>query len=286
MSNQNEIELPPESENVATGLSWSATTDIGRVRKDNQDAFLALEMDAKEVRRLGKIGKAGFDEGDMIFAVSDGMGGHNAGEFASRIAVEKITELLPTAFRLEAQGMHRGAPDLLEELCHRILDEIKRLGEAYSELEGMGATLSLCWFAPDWMHFCHVGDSRIYYLPADGKMKQVSEDHTYTAWLVRTGKLTPSQARFHPKKNILSQSLNAKCTTIEPQIGSIGFEPGDRFVICSDGLTDGLSDPNIDDIVRNRPDRYGERSAAESIVYQSVCNSGKDNTTAVVVEAV
>lgn len=268
------------------GVAWSATTDVGRYRKENEDAFLALEMTGHEVLRLGKYGNAGFDTGDFIFAVSDGMGGHNAGEFASRIAVEKITELLPAAFRLEAQGMQRGAPDLLEQLIHEINGEIQRLGQAYEELDGMGATLSLCWFSAGWMHFCHVGDSRIYLLPGGSGIRQVTEDHTYVGWLLRQGKITPGQARFHPARNQLTQSLNARPSSIRPQIGAVGCDAGDRFVICSDGLYEGLSNGNIEHFITNRSDEFDSMSDAERIVAQSVANSGKDNTTAMVITLV
>jgi len=274
-----------ESEDTETsGVAWSAITDVGRFRSENEDAFLALRMDPREVHRLGKYGEAVFDDGDYIFAVSDGMGGHNAGEFASRIAVEKITELLPAAFRLEAQGLQRNAPDLLEHLVEEIHHEIQDLGQAYAELDGMGATLSLSWFSPGWMHFCHVGDSRIYLLPESGGIKQVTEDHTHVGWLLRSGQITPAQAKFHPTRNQLTQSLNAKAGSIRPHLGAVGCDPGDRFVICSDGLNEGLSDVNIDHFVRTPPEHVADLKAAEAIVRESVENSGKDNTTAVVIE--
>lgn len=271
-------------EPVSYGVSWSAVSDVGRFRSDNEDAFLALIMNPREVVRLGKYGDATFEDGEFIFAVSDGMGGHNAGEFASRIAVEKITEILPAAFRLEAQGMQRGASDLLDQVIHDIHAEIRSLGEAYAELEGMGATLSLCWFSPGWMHFCHIGDSRIYLLPESGGIRQVSEDHTYVAHLVRTGRITPMQAKIHPARNQLTQSLNALPRSIRPQLGAVGCDPGDRFVICSDGLYEGLSDPNIEHFVRIQEEKFPGLTAAELIVQESVDNYGKDNTTAVVIE--
>jgi protein phosphatase len=265
-------------------FTWSALSDVGRFRKDNEDAFLALRMDSREVRRLGKIGEGSLNDGDFIFAVSDGMGGHNAGEFASQIAVDKITQQLPAAFRLDAQGLNRGASELLEILIHDIHDELQRLGRAYDELDGMGATLSLCWFSPDWMHFCHIGDSRIYLLPKDGGIRQITEDHTHVAWLQRTGKITATQARFHPSRNQLNQSLNARGGSIQPQFGAVGYERGDRFVLCSDGLNEGLSDNNIEHFIRHCPEKYASYTPAESIVAEAVQNSGRDNTTAVVVE--
>lgn len=286
MAERGETNDSGAEETPATGVSWSAVTDVGRFRRENEDAFLALEMNHREVIRLGKYGEASFADGDFIFAVSDGMGGHNAGEFASRIAVEKITELLPTAFRLEAQGLQRGASDLLEQLIQEIHTEIQELGQAYEELDGMGATLSLCWFSPGWMHFCHVGDSRVYLLPESGGIKQVTEDHTHVGWLLRNGKISAAQARVHPARNQLSQALSANPRTIAPQLGAVGCDPGDRIVICSDGLYEGLSDNNVEYFVRTGGKVEDGLTAAETLVKTSVQNSGKDNTTAVVVEVV
>ena len=265
-------------------LAWSGQTDVGRFRKNNEDAFLALSLNAREVTRLGKVGEATLERGDFVFAVSDGMGGHKAGEFASRIAVEKITELVPSVFRMDAMGLRRGSGDLLDHLFTEIHQAIMAMGRAYEECRDMGATLSLCWFQPDWMHFCHIGDSRIYYLPKAGGIKQLTHDHTHVGWLLRTGQITEVQARFHAGRNQLSQALGAGNQRIDPQHGAVGYEPGDRFVLCTDGLTDGMSANGIDHLVRDRPERLAEWSCAEGLVRESVLTSGKDNTTAVVVE--
>src|SRR5688500_316279 len=104
-------------------LRWSGMTHRGHVRQNNEDAFLALTFDASGLRYLGKVGEAEMNGSDFVFAVSDGMGGANSGEFASRIAVEKITQLLPRAFRLGAEGIAVGHVDILDELFRRIHTE-------------------------------------------------------------------------------------------------------------------------------------------------------------------
>lgn len=156
---------PPAPVTAPLLLRWFGITDRGRVRKNNEDAFLGVQFDAREVHHLGKIGEASLATADLVFAVSDGMGGANAGEFASRIAVEKITRLLPQSFKQTAAGLEAGHFEVLGELFMQIHRALMYLGTD-PECHGMGATLSLCWFTPEWMYFGHIGDSRIYYFPA------------------------------------------------------------------------------------------------------------------------
>lgn len=266
------------------GLLWTGMTDVGRTRKNNEDAFLGVTFNGFEMRRLGKYGEISFDEGDCVFAVSDGMGGAKAGEFASKIAVDKIAQLMPQGFKLRAMGLHQGIFDLLLEVfehCHR---ETVRMGQAYKECDGMGATLSLGWFQPGWLTFCHIGDSRIYYLPAGGGIKQLSQDHTHVAWLLKTGRITAAQARYHPQRNMLTQVLGANQHSIDPQLGRVGTEPGDRFIFCTDGVTEGISDTNLEYYIRRPHNPLAQLRPAERLVHEAVANYGRDNATALVVE--
>lgn len=267
-------------------LHWSGLTHIGKVRKNNEDTFLALAVDGREVRYLGKTGHAPLHTSDFVFAVSDGMGGAKSGEFASRIAVDRITRLFPRAFRLAAAGMGTGFADILTELIGAIHHDLLKLGYSYEECAGMGATLSLCWFTPQWMYFAHIGDSRIYYLPYDGPLTQVTHDHSHVGWLKRQGRINEREARTHPRRNALQQALGAGHQFIDPHIGAVEHRPGDRFLICSDGLVDGLWDRHLDEMLRGAAPSGDSRSLAQRLVEQSVENSGRDNTTAVVIEVV
>ncbi len=264
-------------------IRWSGLTDVGRFRKNNEDAFLALAIDGEGVRRLGKYGDAGLTENDYIFAVSDGMGGANAGEFASQIAVDKITQLFPRAFRSAATGMALGFQDLLGELFEQIHHELSHMGFCYEELRGMGATLSLCWVRPGWVYFAHVGDSRIYHLPASGGIQQVSHDHTHVGWQQREGKLSELQARSHPGRNSLQQVLGGKNQNLSPQFGAVGYEAGDAFLVCSDGLVEGLWNSGMKRLIRNPPPN-APADVAQRLVQEAVQTDGKDNTTALVFE--
>lgn len=265
-------------------LRWFGLTDVGRFRKNNEDAFLAINYDANDVRRLGKVGQADFGNGDFVFAVSDGMGGANAGEYASRIAVDKITDLLPKAFRLGVMGMSAGAGDVLSELFSRINATMNEISRHYEECAGMGATLSLCWFRPEWVYFCHIGDSRIYYLPANGPMRQITDDHTHVGWLFRQGKINEREARSHPSRNNLNQVLGAQKNTIDPQHGSVGYASGDRFLLCTDGLCEGLWDRGIENLIREPIPALAQLNPAQRLIQESKLVSGRDNLTALVVE--
>ena len=265
-------------------LRWSGITNVGRFRSNNEDSFLALKFDGHDVPYLGKTGQAAPAQADFVFALRDGMGGAMSGEFASRIAVDRITRLLPRSFRLSAAGIASGFDDILSELFSVIHSDMLHFGFSYAECAGMGATLTLCWIRPDWMYFGHLGDSRAYYLPRDGGMTQVTNDHTHVGWLRRKGKLNEREARSHPGRNALQQSLGAGNQFIEPHIGAVGYQHGDRFLICSDGLVDGLWDRRIEEIIRTHPSAPGGPTIAQALVEESVRESGRDNTTALVIE--
>jgi PPM family protein phosphatase len=260
-------------------LEWSASSDTGRVRKNNEDSFLGLQFDAREIFRLGKIGAASLEKNDVVFAVCDGMGGAQAGEFASRIAVDKITTLLPRAFQQSASGLNAGFTDVLTELFAQIHRTLVFVGGSYEECEGMQTTLSLGWFTPGWMYFGHIGDSRIYHLPRRKKeMRQLTQDDTHVGWLFRNGKIGEYEARTHPRRNVLQRALGGGNQFVEPQVGAVGCERGDVFLLCTDGLIDGLFDQQLVEMLR------ADDNSAQKLVEASIKNSGRDNTTALLVQ--
>ena len=264
-------------------VHWSGITDRGRIRKNNEDAFLALAIDGHGVHHLGKIGESTLSRSDFIFAVSDGMGGANAGEFASRIAVDRITKLMARSFHVAAQGLASGFADILAELFAQIHQDLLNLGSSYEECSGMGATLSLGWLTPGWMYFAHVGDSRIYYLPSTGGLKQLTHDHTHVGWQRRTGRINEREARNHPGRVSLQQALGAGYQIVDPHIGAVAVQPGDRFLFCSDGLVDGMWDRRIEEAIRLPAPNLSNVPPAKRLVDEAVQDS-RDNVTAIVVE--
>jgi len=266
-------------------LTWFGETDRGKVRPNNEDAFLGLQFDSQEVHHLGKHGEASTKKTDFVFAVSDGMGGAKAGEYASRIAVEKITTLLPRSFQLSAEGLTAGVDDVLTELFNEIHEALTYVGSSYPECAGMEATLSLCWFAPRWMYYAHIGDSRIYYLPArDGGIKQLSQDDTHVDWLLRNGHINEREARSHPRRNVLQKALGGDNQFVDPQLGAVAYEAGDIFLLCSDGLVEGLYDSHLVEILRPPKSAGAGFNPARRLVEESLEKDGRDNTTALVIQ--
>jgi protein phosphatase len=195
--------------------------------------------------------------------------------------VEKITSLLPRAYGQSARGLEAGVGDVLTELFDQIHRALAYVGGAYEECRGMETTLSLCWFTPGWMHFGHIGDSRIYYLPAGrGEIKQLSHDDTHVGWLYRNGKLNEREARTHPRRSVLQKALGGGNQFVEPQLGAVGCEPGDLFLLCTDGLVEGHFDSHLAELLRAPG---GIETAARRLVETAVQKSGRDNTTALVI---
>ena len=236
-----------------TSFVWGAATDVGRVRHINQDSLVA---------RSG------------LYAVADGMGGHTAGEVAAEIAVEV----------LEKQEAIVSTRDLIEAV-HTMNAAIMARADAEPELSGMGTTL--CALAlvvsgdQERLAIANVGDSRIYVYAGD-ELEQLTEDHSLVAQLVRDGTLTASQADRHPQRNVLTRALG-----IDPDVTVDAWEvlpfAGDRFVLCSDGLSNELTDDQIAAVLR----RLAEpQEAANELVRLANENGGRDNVTVVVVDIV
>jgi protein phosphatase len=274
----------PKKAETAPHLQWYGCTDIGRVRKNNEDSFLGLRFDAREIHRLGKFGKASLAAHDFTFAVCDGMGGARAGEYASEIAVEKITTLLPRAFQSAATGLNSDFEDVLVELYSQVHRALVYLGASYEECQGMQTTMSLVWFTPDRMYFGHVGDTRIYHLAAGtDTLKQLTADDTHVGWLLRNGKITDYEARTHPRRNVLQKALGGENRYVDPQLGAVACRPGDLFLVCSDGMNEGLYEHQIVDVLRIK--KAGV-DLAKTLVESAVKADGRDNVTALVVGVV
>ncbi|MCC5789219.1 MAG: serine/threonine-protein phosphatase [Opitutales bacterium] len=263
---------------------WCGRTDPGRFRKRNEDHFLALQFDAEQIHYLGMDGTESLARNDLLFAVSDGMGGHGGGNFASQLVVEKLARMMPRAFRMAVSGFARAEDELLTELFSQIHRDLVYNSRFYEEIRGMGATLSLVWIGQEKTFFAHIGDSRIYRLPKEGGIEQVTEDHTHVGWLLRQGKISPLEARLHKGKNQLQKALGGNCKDSDPQIGTIDLAPGDRLVLCSDGILEGIGEAVVESALRKPNPRLRDLPEAQRLIQEATEGHSKDNMTAVVVE--
>jgi PPM family protein phosphatase len=228
-------------------------TDAGKVRANNEDALLVGE---------------GRDE--TLFVVADGIGGFEAGEVASRIAVDVLRELEPGA-SFEAA---------IREANRRIL----AVGRGDERLSGMGTTIVATRFGgtreEPVAEIAHVGDSRAYLLRG-GSLRPLTEDHSLVAELVRSGDLTRDQAAEHPQKNLITRALGAE-EEVEVDTVVLPVEAGDRLLLCSDGLTDMVPEANIGEILADSPGN--PEKPARTLVSAALDAGGSDNVTVVVVD--
>jgi protein phosphatase len=175
---------------------------------------------------------------------------------------------------------------VLTELFDQVHRALSFVGGSYEETEGMQTTLSLCWFTPGWMYFGHIGDSRIYHLPKRKKtIQQLTHDDTHVGWLLRTGQIKEHEARIHPRRNVLQRALGGGNQFVDPQVGVIACERGDIFLLCTDGLVEGLHDSHLAGLLRESQ-ASKKSNPAQLLVETSVANFGRDNTTALVIQIV
>lgn len=234
-------------------LMWGAHTDVGRVRQGNEDAFVAEEK---------------------VFAVADGMGGHNAGEVASAIAASTLRDRLVDG----ADSVDIAIAAVVEANA-----AIFAGAHGRSDQRGMGTTLTalavLHTADATRLVVANVGDSRTYLL-RNGRLRRVSVDHSYVQELVSTGHITEQEARRHPRRNIVTRALGIE-PTVRVDTWVMPLVRGDRYVLCSDGLVDEVDDPEILAILELHSD---PQRAAEDLVEAANMMGGRDNTTVVVVD--
>jgi PPM family protein phosphatase len=231
--------------------SWGSVTDRGRVRTLNEDSVLTCPP---------------------VFVVADGMGGHHAGEVASRLVVEELAGL---AGRSDLTPQDVDA--CLDRAVQRLRTVVDHGATAGTTVAGVIATThdgAFCWLV------LNIGDSRVYRYSA-GTLEQVSVDHSLVQELVERGVIDAAEARRHPDRHVITRAVGTG-DTAAPDYWFLPAVPGDRMLVCSDGLTAELPDPTLADLLRvDDP-----QSAAERLVAEALAAGGADNITAVVVDLV
>ncbi len=230
-------------------------TDIGKARKFNQD--YSLECDEP----IGNL--------DNLYVVCDGLGGHNAGEFASENTAEIFFDLVEESVSRMPLSIFREAVNKVNELIYR-----KGLEPGY---EGMATTLVAATVRDDTAYILNVGDSRAYII--NDEITQITWDHSYVGELIREGKISKDEARFHKNNNVISRAIGAEAT-VDPDYFQVRMEYGETILLCSDGLYNMVSEHTIKQVVNSN---NSLRAKVEKLIQLANDAGGKDNIAAVLI---
>lgn len=261
-------------------LHWASLTHSGSRKPRNDDSLIAFASGVQGAEMLSPCGNHSLANHDLVFAVSDGMGGGNAGDIASAIILRQMAEIIPETFKAAAAGFFPDSLSHLGDALRGIHEQINASAAGCPETSGMAATLALAWFTPDNLYLANVGDSRIY-RSRQGTLEQLSRDHT-SAWSQwKRGEITEIQYRSHPRRAALYEVVGGGHPKVNPHFAAIPYESGDRFLVCSDGLIDGLWERHIADALASCPQDPSETAA--SLVKRAIDNSGIDDTSLIVI---
>lgn len=248
-------------------LEAACISDPGRVRTENQDSYLmALDQ--------------------ALFIVSDGIGGHQAGEVASQAVVRVFSDMLQRRLQKLASANSRLIELVIREVVLEFNRSLRKEAASRLGLQGMGATLVLAWIRQEQAtaHLANMGDSRIYLLRQD-KLTQLTEDHTIATFLLRHGAITPAQALEHSGQHKLSRYIGME-GEVYPDVQTIQLQPEDRLLLCSDGLTNMLNDEQIHHLLSSNEQnrRLSPQAACQALVEAANQAGGTDNITAMVID--
>lgn len=240
--------LDKTNEATNSNLKFGSRTDIGYVRDHNEDSLIIIPP---------------------LFAVADGMGGHEAGEIASEITVNTLAELAPS--HLDAEGLTAAV-----EAANYNVMKAPRQGIGRN---GMGTTLTAAMLEGERLLIAQVGDSRAYLLHK-GHLQQITRDHSLMADLIESGQITPEEAKYHPNRSVITRAIGSDIN-MRPDIYELNVSAGDRVLICSDGLSSMVSNHAIEAIMRRQDE---PQRCADELVQTALENGGADNVTVIVAD--
>ena len=235
-----------------------SATDVGQKRKMNQDYVFVSENPVGNLPNL--------------FVVADGMGGHNAGDFASSHAVQILVDEIRRDADFNPIKVLRHA---IETANSEILDRAQK----EEALRGMGTTMVAATIVGHYAYVANVGDSRLYLI--QGHIRQITKDHSLVQEMVRMGEIKPEEARNHPDKNIITRALGAE-RTVDIDFFDLKMEPGSTILMCSDGLSNMVDDSKIEEIILDQTNELPKKG--EKLLSEANRNGGKDNIAVILVE--
>lgn len=257
-------------------IRYAGRTDIGLKRAVNEDSWV-IEDGSKGKYDIGKLG--------MMFAVADGLGGHKGGDIASRMACDGILSYYENMVHLNnhehKQPSTQAHQQSLTSIFYKIDKDIRIKSHNEEALGNMGTTLSVMVLLKGKAILSHVGDSRIYRL-RDRELTRLTPDHTFVQEMIDEGEMTEDDVGTHPLRNMLTQALGTEGPLKTVFSDVVPVEPGDRFLLCSDGLTNMVSDKKIIEVLGNKADPL---KIVDRLVEKAIENGGKDNVTVIVVQS-
>ena len=264
---------------MAMKFTLFGKTDVGSVRDHNEDNFAVCSDLNEKAWTFSKDSPRELSKKGALLLVADGMGGTNAGEVASDIAQQSVKAAFDALDKVPEGDKEREA--LLKKLIVDAHNDVVKHQESNLETAGMGTTLVIAWIIDDKLHAAWSGDSRCYVLDADRPLKRFTEDHSMVWELVKTGDLTPEEARTHPNSNIINQSLGDPKNAPKPDAKTRPLYKGNRVLVCSDGLNGMISDEELEAILRNN---QGISETCNELISHANAAGGHDNITCLLID--
>jgi len=258
---------------------WSYRSHSGSRKPRNDDSVVAFASGLSGAESLPEAGSRNLSDCDLVFAVSDGMGGGNAGDLASSLLLQKMSEMIPETFKAAAGGFFPDSLEHLEATLRAVHEKVNEAAASCEEQKGMSATVALAWFTPENLYLANVGDSRIY-VCRNGELTQLSKDHTLAWDQWKRGEIGEMQYRNHPRRSALYEVIGGGHPRMRPHLAAIPYQPGDKFLICSDGLVDGLTEQNIFNALGADLD---PAATVERMLERALRSAGTDDTTLIVI---
>ncbi|HLJ10219.1 MAG TPA: Stp1/IreP family PP2C-type Ser/Thr phosphatase [Planctomycetaceae bacterium] len=289
-SNQREfVALDADASENASGCSPLAVhsfglTDCGKVRSTNEDHFLiAVLLKSLQIQQtsLSQQNKHQSSDKSYLFVVADGMGGRAGGEVASALAIDSVESFVLESLKWFAQCKGDEQDRVLADFQRAVGEAGSRVQSEAAKrpgLDGMGTTLTLAYSLNDELFVAHAGDSRCY-LCRNGALHRLTRDHTLVSELVRRGGISADEAKHHKLRHIITNVLGGGCPEVEVELHKLQLEAGDVVLLCSDGLTEMLSDERIGNILAGETD---PENACRRLIAAANDQGGRDNITAVV----
>jgi len=257
-------------------ISISATTDIGHGRENNEDAYVFCPNLSEPNWQLSQTrGYVDLDSAGALLVIADGMGGANAGEVASAIAIDTIKQTFTPQAVQEAIASEQQVRALLSKSIVKADEAINKRMWDNPETSGMGTTIVMCWLTPACAYVAWCGDSRCYVYNKKYGLRSLTKDHSYVQELIDRGELTEEEALTHPDNNVITRGLGDFDTKVQPDIEVCPVHTGDTFMLCSDGLSGYCTSEQIKDVVAGNADNTGK--CAELLLQAALDAQSEDN---------